>query len=327
MNQPVPHNKSPLLSLVVPCYNEREVLPEFMQQVVPVLQGMSSMDYEVVFVNDGSRDGTLELLIGIARDHERIRVVDLSRNFGKEAAMTAGIDEARGDVVVPFDADLQDPPEVIPRLVAKWREGFDVVIARRVDRSSDTYLKRKSASLFYKFHNTISDIDLPENAGDFRLMSRDVVNALQRLTESRRFMKGLFAWVGFNTAVVEYTRRPRAAGKTKFSGWRLWNFALEGVTSFSTLPLRVWTYFGFVTAFVALSYAAFILIRTLIFGNPVPGYASIVTILLFLGGVQLVGIGVVGEYIGRIYIESKQRPVYLVQARYGADEGAERGEN
>ncbi|CAH2792328.1 MAG: Bactoprenol glucosyl transferase [uncultured Caballeronia sp.] len=285
------------------------------------------MDYEVVFVNDGSRDDTLNLLIGIARDHERVRVVDLSRNFGKEAAMTAGIDEARGDVVVPFDADLQDPPEVIPRLVAMWREGFDVVIARRVDRSSDTYLKRKSASLFYKFHNTISDIDLPENAGDFRLMTRDVVNALQRLTERRRFMKGLFAWVGFNTAVIEYTRWPRAAGKMKFSGWRLWNFALEGVTSFSTLPLRVWTYFGFVTAFVALSYAAFILIRTLIFGNPVPGYASIVTILLFLGGVQLVGIGVVDEYIGRIYIESKQRPVYLVQGRYGAGERTERGGN
>ncbi|SAL59088.1 glycosyltransferase [Caballeronia humi] len=325
MNQSVPFNGTPLLSLIVPCYNEQEVLPEFMRRVLPVLQALPGMNYELVFVNDGSRDDTLDLLIGIAREHDYVRVVDLSRNFGKEAAMTAGIDEARGDVVVPFDADLQDPPEVIPKLVAKWREGFDVVIARRVDRSSDTYLKRKSASLFYKFHNTISDIDLPENAGDFRLMSRDVVNALQRLTESRRFMKGLFAWVGFKTAIVEYTRQSRAAGKTKFSGWRLWNFALEGVTSFSTLPLRVWTYFGFVTAFAALSYAAFMLIRTLIFGNPVPGYASIVTILLFLGGVQLIGIGVVGEYIGRIYIESKQRPVYLVQARYGIGERAGRG--
>ncbi|MEZ2354077.1 glycosyltransferase family 2 protein [Caballeronia sp. RCC_10] len=325
MNPSLPHHNPPLLSLVVPCYNEREVLSEFMRQVIPVLQALPAMNYEVVFVNDGSRDDTLDRLVDIACAHDRVRVVDLSRNFGKEAAMTAGIDEALGDVVVPFDADLQDPPEVIPRLVAKWREGFDVVIARRVDRSSDTLLKRKSASLFYKFHNIISDIDLPENAGDFRLMSRDVVDALKRMTESRRFMKGLFAWVGFNTAVVEYTRQARVAGKTKFSGWRLWNFALEGVTSFSTLPLRIWTYFGFFTAFVALSYAVFVLIRTLIFGNPVPGYASIVTILLFLGGVQLVGIGVVGEYIGRIYIESKQRPVYLIQARYGVSEKVKRG--
>jgi len=246
-----------------------------------------------------------------------VRVVDLSRNFGKEAAMTAGIDIAKGDAVIPFDADLQDPPELIPDLVAKWREGFDVVLARRSERRTDTALKRKSASLFYRFHNAISDIKIPENAGDFRLMSRQTVEALKQLPENRRFMKGLFAWVGFNTASVEYARRPRAGGTTKFSGWKLWNFALEGITSFSTLPLRIWTYIGTMTAAASLIYAAYLILRTIVHGRDLPGYASIITAVLFLGGIQLIGMGVIGEYVGRMYVEVKRRPIYIVRKTYG----------
>ncbi|MBD8897669.1 glycosyltransferase family 2 protein [Rhodanobacter sp. DHG33] len=302
-----------LISLVVPFYNESAVIEDFFHAVPPVLASIERVDYEIVCVNDGSKDDTLALLCAAAHTDSRIRVVDLSRNFGKEAAMTAGIDIAKGDAVIPFDADLQDPPELIPELVRKWQEGFDVVIARRIERSSDTYAKRLTAALFYRFHNAIADVKIPENAGDFRLMARQVVDELKRLPESRRFMKGLFAWVGFTQTYVDYVRQPRVAGKTKFSGWRLWNFALEGVTSFSTLPLRVWTYLGTVSALVSMLYAIYLVARTVVHGRDLPGYASIITAVLFLGGIQLIGIGVIGEYIGRIYIESKRRPVYVIR--------------
>ena len=305
-----------LLSLVVPFYNEEEVIGTFFDTTVPILESLDGLTFEIVCVNDGSRDSTLGLLLGRARLDDRIRVVDLTRNFGKEAALSAGLDEARGDVVVPFDADLQDPPAVIRLLVDKWREGYDVVLARRSSRDSDSFMKRKTASLFYRMHNAVCDTPIPDNVGDFRLITREVTDALKRLPETRRFMKGLFAWVGYRTAVVEYVREPRAAGKTKFSGWKLWNFALEGFTSFSTLPLRVWTYVGSLVALTSFVYAGFIVARTLIEGIAVPGYASILTIMLMLGGLQLIGIGVLGEYIGRIYAESKKRPVYLVRSRY-----------
>lgn len=309
-----------LISLVVPFYNESAVIDDFFREVPAMLASIERVDYEIVCVNDGSKDDTLLRLCAMARTDPRIKVVDLSRNFGKEAAMTAGIDIAIGDAVIPFDADLQDPPELIPELVRKWREGFDVVIAHRVDRNSDTYVKRLTAALFYRFHNAIADVKIPENAGDFRLMARQVVDELKRLPESRRFMKGLFAWVGFTHTYVDYVRKPRIAGETKFSGWRLWNFALEGITSFSTLPLRIWTYIGTVSALLSMLYAIYLIVRTALHGRDLPGYASIMTAVLFLGGVQLIGIGVIGEYIGRIYTESKRRPVYVIRHVFQASE-------
>jgi polyisoprenyl-phosphate glycosyltransferase len=307
-----------LLSLVVPFYNEEAMMGHFFDATIPVLESLDNLRFEIVCVNDGSRDNTLPMLRARADQDSRIRVIDLSRNFGKEAALTAGLDEAIGDVLVPFDADLQDPPYVIGQLVDKWREGFDVVLARRSNRDSDTWLKRRTAAMFYRMHNAVCDTHIPENVGDFRLITREVANALRKLPETRRFMKGIFAWVGYRTAVVDYVREPRAAGESKFSGWKLWNFALEGFTSFSTLPLRVWTYVGSAVALFAFLYATFLIVRTMILGVAVPGYASILTVVLMLGGVQLIGIGVLGEYIGRIYAESKKRPVYLIKERYQA---------
>ncbi|MFK3741571.1 glycosyltransferase family 2 protein [Massilia sp. TN1-12] len=312
--QPVlpPRTGKILLSLAVPFYNEEEVIPLFFKEVIGALEVIPHLEFEIVCVNDGSRDQTLAHLVWHASLDSRVRVVDLTRNFGKEAALSAAIDESRGDVVVPFDADLQDPPQVIKILVEKWREGYDVVLARRNNRDSDSVLKRWTALVFYRLHNKLSEVKIPENVGDFRLMSRQVVSSLKCLPETRRFMKGLFAWVGYKTTVVDYTREVRAAGTTKFSGWKLWNFALEGFTSFSTLPLRVWTYAGSLIAVLSICHALWLTIRTLIFGVDLPGYASVATAVLFLGGIQLIGIGVLGEYVGRIYFESKKRPVYLI---------------
>lgn len=305
-------SKPTLLSLVVPFYNEGEVISLFFKEVIPLLEQLPEMRFEIVCVNDGSRDNTLQQLRWHASQDSRIRVVDLTRNFGKEAALSAAIDESRGDVVIPFDADLQDPPHVIAKLVEKWREGYDVVLARRNNRDSDTALKRWTAVMFYRLHNAVSEVKIPENVGDFRLMSRAVVDSLKCLPETRRFMKGLFAWVGYKTATIDYTREARVAGTTKFSGWKLWNFALEGFTSFSTLPLRIWTYAGTFVAICALVHATYLTIRTMVLGVDVPGYASLATAVLLLGGIQLIGIGVLGEYVGRIYFESKKRPVYLI---------------
>jgi polyisoprenyl-phosphate glycosyltransferase len=302
-----------LLSLVVPCYNEEESISNFAAAVLPVLDTIPETAWEIICVDDGSRDGTLAGLLALAAVDPRFRVVELSRNFGKEAALTAGLEAARGEAVIPIDADLQDPPELIARMVACWREGAEVVLARRTDRSTDTALKRGTASMFYRLNRHIANIELPENVGDFRLMDRAVVEALKRLPERQRFMKGLFAWLGFNTVILDYTRTRRMAGKSKFSGFRLWNFALEGFTSFSTTPLKIWTYLGALGAVVALLYTVFIVIKTIVFGNEVPGYASIFVAVTFFGSVQLISIGVLGEYIGRIYVETKQRPVYLVR--------------
>lgn len=306
----------PLLSLVVPFYNEEAVIGHFFARVIPELERIPNIRFEIMCVNDGSRDRTLDILIEHSQRDSRVRVVDLTRNFGKEAALTAAIFEARGDLIVPFDADLQDPPEVIGKLVEKWREGYEVVLAKRSDRESDSILKKWTALFFYRIHNEVADVPIPENVGDFRLFTREVCESLKSLPESCRFMKGLFAWVGFKTGVVEYAREARAAGTSKFSGWKLWNFALEGITSFSTLPLRIWTYLGVSVAFFALIRAVFLVVRTMMYGVDVPGYASLATAILLLGGIQLIGIGVLGEYVGRIYLESKGRPVYLVRKRY-----------
>lgn len=304
------------LSLVVPVFNEAATIDLFIARIIEVFKSEALIGLELVFVNDGSTDTTLDLLLERQKSDPRIRIVDLSRNFGKEAALTAGLQSASGQVVVPIDVDLQDPPEVILQMIARWREGYEVVLGHRVSRNNDSWAKQVSANWFYRLHNKIADQPLPENVGDFRLMDRCVIDALQTLPESRRFMKGLFAWVGFRTTYVDYERPERVAGETKFNGWRLWNFALEGITSFSTEPLRIWTYLGLLVSLVSFSFAIFIVLRTLISGIDLPGYASLMVAVTFLGGLQLIGIGVLGEYLGRTYIESKRRPVFLVRRVY-----------
>jgi glycosyltransferase involved in cell wall biosynthesis len=305
-----------VISVVVAVYNEEESVPAFLEAVVPHLDHLS-ITWEIVFVNDGSSDGTLDRIVDRAAEEPRLRIIDLSRNFGKEAALTAGLDNVRGDAVIVMDVDLQDPPELIGKMVGKWEEGYDVVYAKRIFRPSDSLLKRTSATTFYIIYNRISDTEAPANVSDYRLMDRRVVEALSSLHERVRFMKGLFAWVGFQSTVIEFQRPPRHTGKSKFNFWKLWNFALDGVTSFSTVPLRIWSYLGLCIALLSFAYALWIIARTLAFGVDVPGYASILTALLFLGGLQLIGIGILGEYIGRTYLETKQRPIYLVKRRYG----------
>ncbi|PWU26260.1 MULTISPECIES: glycosyltransferase family 2 protein [unclassified Pseudomonas] len=312
-----PRSEVPLaLSLVVPVFNEATTIGLFIDELSRVFAESSEIHLEVIFVNDGSTDETLAEVLEAQRRDPRLRVVDLSRNFGKEAALTAGLQVATGRVVVPIDVDLQDPPALILTMIEKWREGFDVVLGCRVDRDTDSWPKRASANWFYRLYNRISDLKLPENAGDFRLIDRCVVDALNKLPESRRFMKGLFAWVGFRTAQVHYSRPQRIAGKSKFNGWRLWNFALEGITSFSTEPLRIWTYLGAFVSLVSFLFAVFIALKVIIHGVDVPGYASLMVAVTFLGGLQLVGIGVLGEYLGRTYLETKRRPIYLVRKIY-----------
>jgi glycosyltransferase involved in cell wall biosynthesis len=302
-----------LVSIVAPFYNESEGVWLYYEALRAMAASVPEVNFEFVCVDDGSRDDTLVHLIAAGRLDARFVVIELSRNFGKEAALTAGIDAATGDAIVPIDADLQDPPTLIPKLIEEWRKGAEVVLARRIDRSSDSFLKRKTAEAFYRVHNKLSSVAIPENVGDFRLMDRSAVDALKRLPERQRFMKGLFAWIGFKTVTVDYARQPRAAGTTKFSGWKLWNFAIEGITSFSTAPLKIWTYVGGIGALCAFGYASYIVIRTLLFGVDVPGYASVLVAILFFGSLQLISVGLLGEYIGRMYIESKQRPTYLVR--------------
>ncbi|MGH8807150.1 MAG: glycosyltransferase family 2 protein [Noviherbaspirillum sp.] len=310
-----------LISIVVPFYNEAEGISRFCSAIDNVIRSIPDLAFEIVCVDDGSADATLEKLLAVAASDDRFHVIELTRNFGKEAALTAGLDAARGDAVIPIDADLQDPPELIPVLIDEWRKGAEVVLARRADRGSDSFMKRKTAELFYCVHNRLSSVQIPQNVGDFRLMDRAAVDALKTLPERQRFMKGLFAWVGFKTVTIDYARHPRAAGKTKFSGWKLWNFALEGITSFSTAPLRIWTYIGGIGTLATFAYALFIILRTLIHGVDLPGYASLLVAILFFGSLQLISVGLLGEYIGRIYLETKQRPAYLVRKRYGkADE-------
>ncbi|RCS23322.1 glycosyltransferase [Phyllobacterium salinisoli] len=304
------------ISVVTPFYNESVAVGYYERAIASLIAQMHDYHFEIVCVDDGSSDDTLEQLIAIACRDPNYVVVELSRNFGKEPALTAGLDIASGDAVIPFDADLQDPPEIIPDMVKAWEAGAEVVLARRSDRATDSHVKRKTAEWFYQLHNKVSRTKIPENVGDFRLMDRRVVDALKQLPERQRFMKGLFAWVGFKTDVIEYVRQPRSAGKTKFSGWRLWNLALEGMTGFSTVPLRIWTYIGLFGALISVAFAVFIVVRTILFGVSTPGYASLLVAVTFLGSLQLISIGIIGEYIGRIYLETKQRPNYLIRHLY-----------
>ena len=304
--------KRPLLSVVVPAYNEREVLPIFHRRLSAVME-IHGGAWEAVYVNDGSRDGTLTFLEELALHDSHVSLVNLSRNFGKEAAMTAGLDHALGDAVVVIDADLQDPPELIPEMIALWRGGVDMVYAQRRTRAGESWIKRSTADGFYRLMRHVGRTPLPPNVGDFRLMSRRVVDAVLQLREQHRFMKGVFAWVGFPSAAVLYDRDPRAAGETKWNFWTLWNFSLDGITSYTVMPLKIATYLGLLVALAALLYGGAMILRTLLFGNPVPGYPSLMVVMLFLGGVQLITLGIIGEYLGRAFDETKHRPLYLVE--------------
>lgn len=305
-------NSTDMLSVIVPAYNEAEVLPEFHRRLAAVLNQLD-LRCEVIYVNDGSRDDTQKIIDRLCAEDPRAASIDLSRNFGKEAAMTAGLDYAQGDAIVIIDADLQDPPELITQMVALWREGYDVIYARRTSRSGETWLKKATASAFYRLIQKVSRVQIPADTGDFRLMNRRSVDSLLQLREQHRFMKGLFAWVGYKQIALDYERDPRIAGETKFNYWKLWNFALEGITSFTIAPLKIATYVGLLTAGLSFVYGAWIIYQTIAFGNPVPGYPSLIVVVLFLGGLQIFFIGVIGEYVGRIYDETKQRPLYVVQ--------------
>lgn len=296
------------ISLVVPVYNEEEAIPIF---YTTVKEKLSSFQLEIIFINDGSKDKTADLISALASKDCDVVAINFTRNFGKEPALFAGLEHASGDAVIPIDVDLQDPIEVIPQLIEKWKNGADVVLAKRVDRSADGHLKRKTAEWFYHLHNKISTPKIEENVGDFRLLSREVVDNIKLLEERNLFMKGILSWVGGKTDIVEYIREERIAGTTKFNGWKLWNLALEGITSFSTFPLRVWTYLGLFVAALSFLYGAWMIVDKILWGNAVRGYPSIMVSILFLGGIQLIGIGVLGEYIGRIYTEVKRRPKYI----------------
>jgi glycosyltransferase involved in cell wall biosynthesis len=302
----------PVFSVVIPMYNEAEIVGEMHRRLAAAMATLGA-PWEVIYVNDGSDDASLRIIELLRQADRHIGVVNLSRNFGKEIATTAGLDHAQGDAVVVIDADLQDPPEVIPLLAAAWRDGYDMVYAQRCRRNGDGWLKRTSAAAFYRIMRHLGDVPLPANVGDFRLMSRRVVDAVQQLREHHRFMKGMFAWVGFPSVVVVYDREPRGAGRTKWSFWKLWNLAIEGITGFSVGPLKLATYLGLAVALFAVVFGAQLILRTLLYGNPVAGYPSLMAVMLFLGGTQLVTLGIMGEYLGRVFNETKRRPLYLVE--------------
>jgi len=312
----------PILTILVPVKDEEESIARFVARVRRVLDGLAdpaAKSWEILFVDDGSNDATLAAIISANASEKRVCAVSLSRNFGKEAALSAGLDHARGDAVIPIDVDLQDPPEVIADMIKAWREGSDVVYGVRRNRESDSLPKRLTADFYYRAHNWLSSDKIPEHAGDFRLLDRKVVDVIRKMPERNRFMKGLFAWSGFKQAAVEYDRVEREVGSSKFRYWKLWTLALDGITSASTVPLRVWSYIGVLVALLSFLYAVFIMARTIISGVNVPGYASLMTAILFFGGLQLISLGVLGEYVGRILVETKQRPIYVVRETIGMD--------
>lgn len=302
------------ISIILPFFNEEASVPAFFSRLYETFANVPECEFECVCINDGSRDQTLLALKQAQTQYSGLVIVDFTRNFGKEAALTAGLDQASGDALIFMDTDLQHPPEIIPSLIACWRERHvPVVLAKRRSRTTEGAFYRNAAEIFYRVHNSISEVRIPPNIGDFRLIDRSVADQIRRLPESRRFMKGLFAWVGYESETVDYDIAPRSHGNTSFNKWRSWNFALEGITSFSTVPLRLWTYIGLFFTAAGFLYAAWVVVRTLVSGIDIPGYASLLTAVVFLGGLQLIGIGIMGEYIGRIYLESKRRPIYLVR--------------
>lgn len=305
-----------LVSILVPMYNEEEVFNSFFAKIEPILDSCTT-NYEIICVDDGSKDNTAQLIAAKSDDDNRVKGLFLSRNFGKEAAMSAALDYANGDAVIPIDADLQDPPELIPQMLEQWEQGFSVVYAKRISRETDTAVKRGTAGLFYKVFNSLSEMSIPENVGDYRLMDRRVVDEVKRLPEKERFMKGLFCWPGFSSTTVEYERQLRTEGETKFNYWKLWNFALDGITSFSSAPIRMGLYLGLLVSAIAFLYGVGIMLKTVVTGVDVPGYASLMVVVLFLGGIQLFFLGLLGEYIGRIYKEVKNRPIYIIEKTSG----------
>ena len=311
------------LSAVVPMYNEEKNIDVFFTRIFSVFEKLTS-EYEIICVNDGSTDTTLEKLLEYHQKNSSVKIINLSRNFGKERALTAGLDYAQGDVVIPIDADLQDPPELIEELVNKWREGYDVVYATRRVRRGESLVRRVITALFYILLNKVSEIPIPRNTGDFRLLDKQVVKALCQLGETGRFMKGLFSWVGFRQTAVMYDRQPRYAGKSSWNYWKLWNFALDGFTSFSFLPLRIWSYVGTFISLLAIIFAGILIVSVLVKGIDVPGYASLMVVMLFLGGIVLIGLGIQGEYIGRLFNEVKKRPLYFVSGEWGVEKDPEK---
>ena len=314
-----------LLSIVVPVHNEQDSIAPFLERTVPILDAVMekhgpNRTFEILFVDDGSRDRTNDVLEEHRAKDQRIGIVTLARNFGKDQALAAGLSYTAGQAVVPIDVDLQDKPELIPDMVDKWVEGYDIVYAAREDRSSDSALKRLTAAAFYSVYNAMAERPIPHDAGDFRLLSREVVEVLNRFPERARFMKGLFAWVGYRQCALPFSREERTTGETSWSYWKLWNFAIDGITSSTTVPLRIWSYLGAIIAFIAFTYAGFLIVRTLIYGVDVPGYASLTVLVLFFGGINLLSVGIIGEYLGRTYTEVKARPLYIVRDTSGLDE-------
>ncbi|WP_289040345.1 glycosyltransferase family 2 protein [uncultured Aliiroseovarius sp.] len=317
-----------MISLIIPVFNEEDSIRLFLEQTSKALDPLGDdLDVEYLFVNDGSRDATERVILACRDDWPQIALVNLSRNFGKEAALSAGLNHARGDAAIPIDVDLQDPPEVIVDMVARWRDGAKVVNARRARRDADTWAKRISAGLFYRLFNALADYPIPTGVGDFRLLDREVVDAICALGERSRFNKALFSWVGFETVEVEYDRPARAAGETQWSYWKLWKLALDGIFAASTTPLRIWTYIGLTMAVGSLLYSAFLFFRTLLFGVDTPGYASTVILILIFGGMNMFALGIIGEYVGRIYTEVRQRPLYIVRSYHqqGVDDAGRGG--
>jgi polyisoprenyl-phosphate glycosyltransferase len=313
----------PILSIIVPVKDEEDAIAPFIARVGAVLDGLddpAAKAWEILFVDDGSSDATLAAIVAANQADPRIRAISFSRNFGKEPALTAGLDFAHGAAVIPIDVDLQDPPEVIGDMIKAWRAGHEVVYGVRRNRESDSLPKRLTADLYYRAHNRLSHDKIPEHAGDFRLLDRKVVDVIKAMPERNRFMKGLFAWSGFKQTAVEYDRVERSVGTTKFRYWKLWTLALDGITSASTAPLRIWSYIGVVVALLSFLYALYIIIITIITGVDAPGYASLMTAVLFFGGLQLISLGVLGEYVGRILVETKQRPIYIIRQKIGLEE-------
>ena len=309
----------PDLSVIVSMYNEEDSLKSFFTEIKKVLNSLTKYSYEIACVDDGSTDKTFSLLNQYAKKDERIKVIKFSRNFGKEYGMMAGLKYCKGRAAIPIDVDLQDPPELIARFVEKWEDGYDMVYGIRKDRQSDTFLKRMTAKMFYKIYNLMTRSPIPYNAGDYRLIDRKVINAILSLKENNIFMKGIFGWTGFKSVGIKYVRQKRVAGDSKWNYWKLWNFALDGITASTTLPLRIWSYLGTILATSGMAYALYIVIRTIIKGIDVPGYASLLVFILVLGGIQMIILGIIGEYVGRIFMEVKNRPLYIVEEKVNID--------
>lgn len=307
-----------LITILVPAYNEQEVLPMLYERLVKLMDGIQNYNFEVLFVNDGSKDDTLNLIMDLRKKDQRICYVNLSRNYGKETAMIAGLDYAKGDAVVIIDADLQDPPELINEMIKYWEEGYDDIYAKRRSRKGETFLKKFTSKMYYKVLQSFTRIDIGKDAGDFRLLDRRCVEALKQMRESQRYTKGLYSWIGYNKKEILFDRDPRAAGKTKWNYGKLINLSIDGITSFTTAPLRWATFFGIVISFIGFIYMIYTIIKTIVRGVDVPGYASTMVVILFLGGIQLIFLGIIGEYLGRAFSETKARPLYFID-RYNEE--------